>query len=74
MKGARGEIIYVGKAVNLRNRVRGYFTGAAAESLLAEGATEVYAAATHPVFSGKAVQRLEESPIRTCHCSRRSAR
>ena len=26
MKDRRGEIIYVGKAVNLRNRVRSYFT------------------------------------------------
>jgi len=27
MKGHDGEIIYVGKAVNLRNRVRSYFSG-----------------------------------------------
>ncbi|HEY0840100.1 MAG TPA: GIY-YIG nuclease family protein, partial [Vulgatibacter sp.] len=26
MKDRQGEIIYVGKAVNLRNRVRSYFT------------------------------------------------
>ena len=36
----------------------------AAESLLEEGATEVYAAATHAVFSGTAYERLEESPIK----------
>jgi ribose-phosphate pyrophosphokinase len=28
-----------------------------------EGASAIYAAATHPVFSGKAIQRLEESQI-----------
>ncbi|MGI6605028.1 MAG: GIY-YIG nuclease family protein [bacterium] len=27
MKDRRGEIIYVGKAVNLKNRVRSYFKG-----------------------------------------------
>lgn len=36
----------------------------AAEALLSEGATEVYAAATHAVFSGRAYERIEESPIR----------
>jgi ribose-phosphate pyrophosphokinase len=36
----------------------------AAESLLDEGATEVYAAATHPVFSGPAYERIEDSPIK----------
>src|SRR5215211_6430695 len=36
----------------------------AAESILDCGATEVYAAATHPVFSGPAYERLEESPIK----------
>ena len=35
MKDARDEIIYIGKAVNLRNRVRGYFTGSAADNHLA---------------------------------------
>jgi len=35
MKDALGEIIYIGKAVNLRNRVRGYFTGPAADNHLA---------------------------------------
>jgi ribose-phosphate pyrophosphokinase len=34
-----------------------------AKALEREGAKAIYAAATHPVFSGKAVQRLEESPI-----------
>ncbi|HZY56838.1 MAG TPA: ribose-phosphate diphosphokinase, partial [Rubrobacteraceae bacterium] len=39
-------------------------TVGAAESLLEEGATEVYAAATHPVFSGPAYERIEKSPIK----------
>jgi ribose-phosphate pyrophosphokinase len=39
-------------------------TVGAAESIMDCGATEVYAAATHPVFSGPAYERLEESPIK----------
>src|SRR5207247_6821729 len=35
-----------------------------AKALAAEGASEVYAAATHAVLSGKAVQHLAESPIK----------
>ena len=35
-----------------------------AKALAAKGAGEIYAAATHPVLSGKAVQRLEEGPIK----------
>jgi ribose-phosphate pyrophosphokinase len=35
-----------------------------ARTLAEEGATEIYAAATHAVLSGKAIQRLEESPIK----------
>jgi len=34
-----------------------------AEALLKEGATEVYAACTHPVLSGPAVERLSQSAI-----------
>ena len=34
-----------------------------AEALLKEGATEVYAACTHPVLSGPAVERLIQSAI-----------
>jgi len=34
-KNAKGEIIYVGKAVNLRNRVRNYFSGRGADNHLA---------------------------------------
>jgi ribose-phosphate pyrophosphokinase len=34
-----------------------------ARALTAAGAVQVYAAATHPVLSGKAVQRLAESPV-----------
>jgi ribose-phosphate pyrophosphokinase len=36
-----------------------------ARALADEGATDVYAAATHAVLSGKAAQRLAESPIRS---------
>src|ERR687894_1443499 len=39
-------------------------TVGAAESILGCGATEVHAAATHPVFSGPAYERIEESPIK----------
>jgi ribose-phosphate pyrophosphokinase len=34
-----------------------------AEALIAEGATAVYAAATHPVLSGPAVERLSKSEV-----------
>jgi ribose-phosphate pyrophosphokinase len=37
---------------------------AGARALAAEGAGEIYAAATHPVLSGKAVQNLVEAPIK----------
>ncbi len=37
---------------------------AAAKALIDQGATEVYAAATHPLFSGPAISRLVESPIK----------
>jgi ribose-phosphate pyrophosphokinase len=33
-------------------------------ALQAQGAADIFVAATHPVLSGKAVQKLEESPIR----------
>lgn len=36
----------------------------AAAALAAHGAGPIFAAATHPVLSGKAVQNLEESPIK----------
>jgi ribose-phosphate pyrophosphokinase len=36
----------------------------AAEALTAHGAAEVYAVCTHPVLSGSAPERLENSPIR----------
>ena len=35
-----------------------------ARALERDGASAIYAAATHAVFSGKAIQRLEESPIK----------
>jgi ribose-phosphate pyrophosphokinase len=35
----------------------------AAQAVIAEGATEVSAAATHAVFSGKAIERISESPL-----------
>ncbi|MEE8346303.1 MAG: ribose-phosphate pyrophosphokinase [Dehalococcoidia bacterium] len=37
---------------------------ATAEIVLRNGAKEVYAAATHPILSGPAVERLEKSPIK----------
>lgn len=37
---------------------------ASAEAVVQRGATEVYAAATHPILSGPAVDRLEKSPIK----------
>lgn len=37
---------------------------AGAEALLARGATEVYAACTHPVFSGPAYDKLNQSPFK----------
>lgn len=36
----------------------------AAQRLIEEGATEIYAAATHGVFSGLAYERIEDSPIK----------
>ena len=36
----------------------------AAERLLDDGATEAYACATHPVFSGPAYERLDASPLK----------
>ena len=35
-----------------------------AKALSAEGAAEIYALCTHPVLSGKAVQKIAESPIK----------
>ncbi|HYU58681.1 MAG TPA: ribose-phosphate diphosphokinase [Actinomycetota bacterium] len=37
---------------------------AGAQVLREHGATDIYAAATHPVFSGEAVKRLADAPIR----------
>lgn len=39
---------------------------AGAEALIAQGATEVYAAATHPVFSDPALDRIRDSVIKEC--------
>lgn len=36
----------------------------AVETLLEQGATEVYACATHPVFSSQATQRIASSPVK----------
>jgi ribose-phosphate pyrophosphokinase len=36
----------------------------AVEALLKEGATEVYACASHPVLSGPAVERIAVSPVK----------
>jgi ribose-phosphate pyrophosphokinase len=35
-----------------------------ARALQARGASDIYVAATHAVLSGKAVQKLEEAPIK----------
>ena len=40
----------------------------AAEALVERGATEVYACCTHPVLSGPAIERLENSPIKELVC------
>lgn len=36
----------------------------AAEALLAKGAKSIYASATHPVFSGEAIKRIENSSLK----------
>lgn len=36
----------------------------AVDALLAAGATEVYSCATHPIFSGKAIERIANSPVK----------
>lgn len=36
----------------------------AAQALIDRGATEVYATATHPILSGPAIERIENSPIK----------
>jgi ribose-phosphate pyrophosphokinase len=36
----------------------------AVAALLEAGATEVYACATHPIFSGKAIERIAASPVK----------
>jgi ribose-phosphate pyrophosphokinase len=33
-------------------------------ALMKQGATEIYACCTHPVFSGPAIQRISESPVK----------
>jgi len=35
----------------------------AAEALMKDGATKVYACCTHPVFSGPAVERIQDSEV-----------
>jgi len=42
---------------------------AAAEALIKEGAKEVYAACTHPVFSGSAIQRINDCDIKEVICT-----
>ncbi|MCL2149329.1 MAG: ribose-phosphate pyrophosphokinase [Dehalococcoidia bacterium] len=36
----------------------------AVDALLEAGATEVYSCATHPIFSGKAIERIANSPVK----------
>ncbi len=43
--------------------------GSAALALKAAGAKEVYAACTHPVFSGPAIERIKESAIKELVCT-----
>lgn len=40
-----------------------------ADALLEEGAKEVYASCTHPIFSGPALKRLKESSIKEIVCT-----
>ncbi len=40
-----------------------------AEALIKAGAKDVYASCTHPVFSGPAVKRLSESPLKEVVCT-----
>lgn len=42
---------------------------AAAAALIKEGAKEVYAACTHPVFSGNAIERINNSEIKELICT-----
>lgn len=41
----------------------------ASYALLENGAKEVYAACTHPIFSGPATERIEKSPIKELVCT-----
>jgi ribose-phosphate pyrophosphokinase len=41
----------------------------ASQSIIEDGATEVYAACTHPVLSGRAIENLIKSPIKTMFVS-----
>ncbi len=43
--------------------------GSAASALKAAGAKEVYAACTHPIFSGPAIERIKESAIKELVCT-----
>ena len=36
----------------------------AVDTLLKQGATEVYACCTHPIFSGQAIKHIAESPVK----------
>lgn len=41
----------------------------AAQALIDNGAKEVYAACTHPILSGPAIERIENSPIKELICT-----
>jgi len=58
MKNGEGEIIYIGKAVNLRNRVRGYFTGPAADNHLASSVLRSAAADMEWIVTNTEVEAL----------------
>ena len=47
----------------LNREAPGYLADAA-EALKAAGATDIYACATHPIFSGNAVEELKDSPYK----------
>ena len=53
-KAARPTVVFAGKVVPNKG----------AEVLAEKGAGEIYIGATHGLFSGKAVQKLEEAPIK----------
>jgi excinuclease ABC subunit C len=58
MKNAKGEIVYIGKAVNLKSRVRGYFAGTAADGHLASHVLRSAAKDMEWIVTGNEVEAL----------------